>query len=137
MINLSQLDSTTMSVCHEAASCLALGKGNHGNCHRSSSSQWSHLPHTTRDANVSNISLDYYYVYPVNSTRDATSKLSLSVSSQRLGHGKSSGGYTTLQCSTPPHSKCDTPSQLFTRLTTGYGESNSSVGSEIVTHRHS
>ena len=102
----------------------------------STSSQWSHLPHTTRDVNVSNISLDYNDVYPVNGTRDATSKLSLSVSSQRLGHGKSSGGYMTLQYSTPPHSKCDAPSQLFTRLTAGYGESNSSVGSAIVTHRH-
>ena len=89
-----------------------------------------------RDANVSNISSGYD-VYPANGTRDATSQLSSPVSSQRLYHGKSSGGYTTLQCSTPPHSKCDAPSQLFTRLTTRHGESNSSVGSAIVTHRHS
>ena len=66
-----------------------------------------------RDANVRTGSLDYD-VYPANGTRDATSQLSSPVSSQRLGHGKSSGGYTTLRCSTPPHSKCDTPSQLFT-----------------------
>ena len=42
----------------------------------------------------------------------------------------------TLQCSTPPHSKCET--QLFTPDSQPrHGESNSSGGSTIVTHRHS
>ena len=80
------------------------------------------------DANVSNASLGYD-VYPANGTRDAKSQLSSPVSSQRLSHGKSSGGYMTLQCSTPPHSKCDAPSQLFTPDSQPrHGGSNSSCG---------
>ena len=47
-------------------------------------------------------------------TRAATSQLSLSVSSQRFVHGKPLDGFLTLQFSTPPHSKCDAPSQLCT-----------------------
>ena len=64
-----------------------------------------------------------------------TSQLSSPVSSQRLGHGKSSGGYMTLQCSTPPHSKCHAPSQLFAPDSQPrHDDSNSSGGSAIVTH---
>ena len=41
----------------------------------------------------------------------------------------------TLQCSTPPHSKCDAPSQLFTPDSQPrHGGSNYSGGSAIVTH---
>ena len=70
-------------------------------------------------------------------TRDATSQLSLSVSSQRFVHGKPLDGFLTLQFSTPPHSKCDAPSQLFTPDSPPrYGESNSSSGSAIMTHSH-
>ena len=47
----------------------------------------------------------------------ATSQLSSPVSSHRLSHAKSSGGYTTLQCSRPPHSRLtvDTRWQQFFR----------------------
>ena len=136
VINLSQLDSAMISVCIPMKQHLASpwGRGNYGNCatgqprvsgvttylslrpfyrvvsgwdNRSSScARDSARP--PRDANVSNISSGYD-VYLAKGTRDATSKLSLPVSSQRLGHGKSSGSYMTLQCSMPPHSKGDAP----------------------------
>ena len=54
------------------------------------------------------VSQSYQVQNYTNGTRDATSQLSAPVSSQKLGHGKSSGDYMTLQCSTPPHSKCST-----------------------------
>ena len=80
-------------------------------------------------ATVPNGSLGYD-VYPANGTRDAKSQLSSPVSSQRLSHGKSSGGYMTFQCSTPLHSKCDAPSPLFTPDSQSrHGDSNSSGGS--------
>ena len=85
-----------------------------------------------RDVNVPNGSLGYD-VYPGNGTRDATSQLSSPVSSQRLGHGKGSGGYMTLQCSTPPHSRCDAHSQLFTPDSQPrHGDSNCDAPSQLI-----
>ena len=51
-------------------------------------------------------------------TRDATSQLFSPVSSQRLGHGKPSGGYMTLQCQhTTPQQMWCTVTAICTRLT--------------------
>ena len=77
------------------------------------------LPYSARqprDTNVPNGSCIVLRM-SANGTRDATSQLSLLVSSRRLGHGKSSGGYDSSMQHATPQQMWRTVTAIYTRLT--------------------